>query len=646
MEDLAKLRKKEYTDWLRRKKKSNGQPYSENTINSYVSALTTAPARLNGIKLETTNVFEISDASQYRNMRLAMEQAQNFDEINEKAGNKAFQYSLVYYEEFLRERESGLGSESAYHKQNDRFDNAEREWIAGSENNRLPDKNIILYGPPGTGKTYHTVLYAVSIIEKKPLNVILQEVEVGGYDLIKERYEAYKSSGQIEFTTFHQSYGYEEFIEGIKPKILSGEERDSERGEVTYEIVSGVFKRFCDRARKPIVKSHNDYGIRREPTIWKVSLGGSKENPIKRDCFNNGRIRIGWDAYGETVNEETDYSKHGGKLILSRFINEMRKGDIVLILYDEETIDAIGVVTGEYEWLEHLDEYKRSRKVNWLVKDIRENILELNGNTVMTLGSVYRLNRITLSDVFSILQKQNGHASSVIQKNENNYVFIIDEINRGNISKIFGELITLIEPSKRIGMPEEIVVKLPYSQELFGVPNNVYLLATMNTADRSIARLDTALRRRFSFVEMMPDPGCLPSIEIDGELLNLAMLLETMNKRIEALYDREHTIGHAYFLDLCREPTIEKLGHLFEHTIIPLLQEYFYDNYEKIRLVLGDNNKPETEQFIVVSKVNAGELFGKLSDVEVEDSITYRINRAAFSQIAPYRKIYNHNRLE
>ena len=394
------------------------------------------------------------------------------------------------------------------------------------------------------------------------------------------------------------------------------------------------------------MQTHNDYGIRQEPTIWKVSLGGSKENPIKRDCFNNGRIRIGWDAYGETVNEETDYSKHGGKLILSRFINEMRKGDIVLILYDEETIDAIGVVTGEYEWLEHLDEYKRSRKVNWLVKDIRENILELNGNTVLTLGAVYRLNRITLSDVLSILQRQNDHVSSVIQKNENNYVFIIDEINRGNISKIFGELITLIEPTKRIGMPEEIRVKLPYSQELFGVPNNVYLLATMNTADRSIARLDTALRRRFSFAEMMPDPGCLASIEIDGELLNLAVMLETMNRRIEALYDREHTIGHAYFLGLHREPTLKKLGHLFEHTIIPLLQEYFYDNYEKIRLVLGDNNKPETEQFIVVSKVNAGELFGNLSDVDLEDSITYRINRAAFSQIASYRKIYNHNRLE
>ncbi|MUG45320.1 AAA family ATPase [Paenibacillus woosongensis] len=635
MDEQARWRKKEYTDWLRRQKKSNGLPYSENTISSYVSALTTAPSRLDGIKLETANVFEISDSSLYRSMRKMMEQAQNFDEVNVKAGNKAFQYSLAYYEDFLKELESGSISESASQHPSVNID---------SGHHGLLDKNIIMHGPPGTGKTYHTVLYAVSIIENKPIDTILAEAEAEGYHPIKERFEAYKANGQIAFTTFHQSYGYEEFIEGIKPKMLSGEENGIETGEVGYEISPGIFKRFCDTALKPIVQDSNHFGIRKEPTIWKVSLGGSKENPVKRDCFNHNRIRIGWDSYGESVNEETDYSQHGGKMILSRFMNEMRKGDIVLILYDEETIDGIGVVTGDYEWLEQMENYKRSRKVNWLVKDIRENILELNGDVVMTLGSVYRLNRITLSDVLSMLQKhENAQLNSVLQQNKNNYVFIIDEINRGNISKIFGELITLIEPAKRLGMPEELVLKLPYSQEPFGVPNNVYLLATMNTADRSIARLDTALRRRFSFAEMMPDPGCLSSLVVNGELLNLSKMLEIMNRRIEALYDREHTIGHAYFLDLNREPTLDKLGHLFEHTIIPLLQEYFYDNYEKIRLVLGDNNKPEKEQFIVVKKINANDLFGNLGEVELEDSVTYKINRAAFGQIASYRKIYDYN---
>lgn len=644
MEEQSKLLKKEYTNWLRRKKKANGQPYSEATIMQYVSALSASPVKLANIELETTNVFEIADTNQYHQMRRRMEQADNFDLVNERAGNRAFQYTLAYYEDFLKERASGLDAETGLNRERESAAAAE-DFGVNSDASQLIDKNTILYGPPGTGKTYHTVLYAVAIIESKPLHVILQEADTG-YDLIKKRFETYKANGQIVFTTFHQSYGYEEFIEGIKPKLGAEEKPDSESGEVIYEIVPGIFKRFCEAAQLPIVEASNDYGIRKEPTIWKVSLGGSKENPVKRDCFNNNRIRIGWDSYGDDLNEETDYNHYGGKTILSRFINEMRSGDIVLVLYDEETIDAIGVVTGDYEWLEEMDEYKRSRSVTWLVKDIRENILELNDNKVMTLGSVYRLNRITLSDVLSILQKrQTGHVNAVIQENNQNYVFIIDEINRGNISKIFGELITLIEPAKRMGMPEEIVLKLPYSQEPFGVPGNVYLLATMNTADRSIARLDTALRRRFSFAEMMPDPGCLASIEMNGNLLNLPAMLEMMNRRIEALYDREHTIGHAYFFELYNEPTLKRLSHLFEHTIIPLLQEYFYDNYEKIRLVLGDNNKPESEQFIVMSVVNASALFGHTGALDLEDTLTYKINRDALNQIESYLKIYDYERL-
>ncbi|WP_108993760.1 AAA family ATPase [Paenibacillus agaridevorans] len=640
-----KLRKKAYTDWLRRKKKSNGQPYSENTISSYVSALTTAPARLSGIHLETTNVFEISDANQYRDMRLVMKRSENFDEVNEKAGNKAFQYSLDYYEDFLREKDSLAMSAPASDEGNE--NSASHTSVSNVPDQLLLDKNIILYGPPGTGKTYHTVLYAVAIIEKKPLNLLLQEAEADGYDQIKGRYEIYKANGQIAFTTFHQSYGYEEFIEGIKPKMLSGEDEESGSGDVAYEISTGIFKKFCETAQQPIVKASNDYGIRKDPTIWKVSLGGARGNQVKRDCFDNGRIRIGWDSYGEIVNDQMDYSRHGGEKILARFIDEMRHGDIVLVLYDEETIDAVGVVTGDYEWLKEMTEYKRARQVRWLVKDIRENILELNGNKVMTLGSVYRLNRIVLSDVLSLLQRQEAsNINGIIEKNNNNYVFIIDEINRGNISKIFGELITLIEPSKRIGMAEQLMLRLPYSPELFGVPNNVYILATMNTADRSIARLDTALRRRFSFAEMMPDHGALASHFFQGELLNLSKMLETINRRIEVLYDREHMIGHAYFMNVNSKPSLDKLGHLFEHTIIPLLQEYFYDDYEKVRLVLGDNNKPEAEQFIVVDRVDVGELFGDVSEEDLEGSTSYTLNHKALGQIASYLKIYDFNRIK
>ena len=171
------------------------------------------------------------------------------------------------------------------------------------------------------------------------------------------------------------------------------------------------------------------------------------------------------------------------------------------------------------------------------------------------------------------------------QRDAPKYVLIIDEINRGNIAKIFGELITLIEPSKRIGKPDEATATLPYSQDSFGIPDNLYIIGTMNTADRSIALLDTALRRRFEFVEMMPDPKH-PRISMDIEGVNCQELLAAMNKRIRFLLDREHQIGHTYFMDV---NDLESLATTFKNKIIPLLQEYFYDNWEKIDLTLNRN---------------------------------------------------------
>ena len=173
-----------------------------------------------------------------------------------------------------------------------------------------------------------------------------------------------------------------------------------------------------------------------------------------------------------------------------------------------------------------------------------------------------------------------------------NYVLIIDEINRGNIANIFGELITLIEDSKRAGEKEAISVKLPYSKETFSVPNNLYIIGTMNTADRSVDALDSALRRRFVFEEMMPCPDLLKDVKVKNLDISLKDLLETINGRIEVLKDREHQIGHSYFMgfvkgDAC-EIEAEKLLPVFKNNIIPLLQEYFYGDYEKILLVLGD----------------------------------------------------------
>ena len=173
-----------------------------------------------------------------------------------------------------------------------------------------------------------------------------------------------------------------------------------------------------------------------------------------------------------------------------------------------------------------------------------------------------------------------------------NYVLIIDEINRGNIANIFGELITLIEDSKRAGEKEAISVKLPYSKETFSVPNNLYIIGTMNTADRSVEALDSALRRRFVFEEMMPCPDLLKDVKVKNLDIPLKDLLETINGRIEILKDREHQIGHSYFMGFVKgeacEIEAEKLLPVFKNNIIPLLQEYFYGDYEKILLVLGD----------------------------------------------------------
>lgn len=491
--------------------------------------------------------------------------------------------------------------------------------------------NTILYGPPGTGKTYHTVIYAVAIIENKELSAVEKE----DYAEVLERYNEYKAQGRIEFTTFHQSYGYEEFIEGIRPTITP-DDADGESGDIQYSVQPGVFKRFCERAERPIVVANADYGISDSPNIWKVSLEGTGDNPTRTECLKNNHIRIGWDDYGKDITDETDFSVSGGRVVLNAFINKMQVGDIVLSCYSASTIDAIGVVTGEYEWHDEYANLKRLRKVNWVVKDIRENILAINGGTSMTLASVYRLN-ISLADVYQLIEKYQPKQIVPNNVRNDNYVFIIDEINRGNISKIFGELITLIEASKRVGLPEGMTVRLPYSQKLFGAPKNVYIIGTMNTADRSIATIDTALRRRFLFREMLPAPKVLADISVED--LSISELLARLNKRITVLYDREHTIGHAYFLPLKASPTVETLAEIFTNNIIPLLQEYFYEDYEKIRLVLGDNKKsnPE-EQFIVAKENNYAELFGD-ADVGLDDGYSYEINHAAFGNIEAYRSI-------
>lgn len=230
---------------------------------------------------------------------------------------------------------------------------------------------------------------------------------------------------------------------------------------------------------------------------------------------------------------------------------------------------------------------------------------------------------------------------------EQRFAMVIDEINRGNISKIFGELITLIEPDKREGAENAVTVTLPYSGDKFSVPANVDIIGTMNTADRSLALLDTALRRRFEFVELLPDASTLAQVRDANGVIDVPQMLERINERIEVLYDREHCIGHAYFMALHSVPDgvarFEKLADIFRNRILPLLEEYFFEDWQKIRLVLGDNQKPTALQFITESDApeqDLQRLFGNDHSLDYAAKRRYRVQEDAFDNPAAYLGIY------
>lgn len=436
-------------------------------------------------------------------------------------------------------------------------------------------KNIILQGAPGTGKTYRIPELVVRLCEPEfDANNATRKELMSVYNRLKEE-------KRVMFTTFHQSMDYEDWLEGLRPVL--------ENDQVTYKIESGIFKRLCTEAERPL-SAKKDVNISDEAIVWKVSLSGTGDNPVRRDCMKNGYIRIGWDGYGENITEETDWSIHNGegKTILNAFINTMKVGDVVMSCYSSRTIDAIGIVTGEYEWHDNFEHYKRVRRVKWLVKDINEDIVKLNDDKTMTLGTVYRLNAITLDKVKSLLDKY--EASKTLIDNNKPYVIVIDEFNRGNVSKIFGELITLLEPDKRKGMRDAESVLLPYSKKEFYIPSNVFLVATMNTADRSLDTIDYAIRRRFAFITVKPQ-------EIDDDNFNSELFREVSSLFIsnydeyaESGFDdtikllpaetlseeyrpEDVWIGHSYFIMDGEYALQDRL--LFE--IIPLLEEYIRD---------------------------------------------------------------------
>ncbi|EPJ2178149.1 McrB family protein [Campylobacter coli] len=479
----------------------------------------------------------------------------------------------------------------------------------GSEmSNKKENKNLslnqILYGSPGTGKTYHTI--------DKALEILGENLE--SRDEKKAKFDEYVKNGQIVFTTFHQSYGYEEFVEGIKPHIDSEENSK----EIKYEIKDGIFKELCEKAleNRDSIKNFNFY------------IDKLKEK-VKIDDNNP-------EKYFELPNTKYSIQYRNGKTFRIKF-DDMSKNH-------KDYPVSIDNIEKLYK-TSNIDEIYNSAYVRAIL-----NYLKLQG----------------LEDYKEKDEKVNLP-----------YIIIIDEINRGNVSKIFGELITLIEASKRIGEKEELKVTLPYSGDEFGVPKNVYILGTMNTADRSITSLDTALRRRFEFIEMMPDPDLLKNVFICKDVENpnkdedylgddaktegfaeiLQNILISINKRIEFLLDREKTIGHAFFMseavkfnkdNWCKSDeyeedwyvlSISKLKSIFQNKIIPLLQEYFYNDYALISAVLNDNG--------MIEKCEKDDKYlQKIKNLDNVDSEKIIYNIASFdnkiwNDIKTYQAIYN-----
>ena len=461
--------------------------------------------------------------------------------------------------------------------------------------------NQILYGPPGTGKTYKLS----KIMDKftQDLNVKSSGDTDALYEMLKiENYTWYQVAAAILYdaTMSKTNGGWLKLNNGIVNHILFKLKSIKSGSKTPIQTISSDLlfhtKMDCEyvktqERRAPFIFEKN------EKSEWHVDI-----KILNDECPEAIEL---YEKYKEIKDKKvgTSYTKENFKFITfhqSYGYEEFVEG--IKPLFDSENED--GDITYE-----------------------------------ISKGIFYQCceNALLLSDYKGKLRDfcdlPKDERQKFFNKNTPKYAIFIDEINRGNISKIFGELITLIEPSKRLGADDEIMVELPYSKEKFGVPSNLYIIGTMNTADRSIALMDTALRRRFEFVEMMPEYSDLKEVaDID-----IGKMLKTINERIEYLYDRDHTIGHAYFINVS---DLKTLANVFKNKILPLLQEYFYDDWEKIRLVLGDSQKDENLQLVKIKRNMAAERLFRGKIDYIDDKILYEINSEAFNNSQSYIEIY------
>jgi 5-methylcytosine-specific restriction protein B len=426
--------------------------------------------------------------------------------------------------------------------------------------------NRILFGAAGTGKTYHTINHALSIIENKPLEILEQEDRTA----LKLRFDQYKEQCQIKFVTFHQSFSYEDFVEGIRAET-------DDNGQLSYDVKAGVFKEICEDAQIEIDAKQNNVSAPIEASINSAIDQLITQAKTEEMIFHTKRgaeIKVSSNSAGTLF----ALTSTGSNITLSiRHIRNYLKTQSDIIV-DQKS----------YEWA-----------------------------------------------IANSLRSEVEYAKSIEKVKP--YVLIIDEINRGNISRIFGELITLIEDSKRQGADDALSVTLPYSKDDFSVPDNVYIIGTMNSSDRSLTGLDIALRRRFTFIEMPPKPEFLTGVEVMG--LDIRKLLEVINQRIEVLLDRDHCIGHANFMTLQKDPSLTNLAQIFKQKIIPQLQEYFFDDWSKINMVLNANGMLRS------NGIDKSVLFPNVaheSESYFEEQKIWEVVDDVFNSIESFTKIIKH----
>ena len=513
--------------------------------------------------------------------------------------------------------------------------------------------NQILYGPPGTGKTYNTVISAMEIIGLKELfqnwymetsnaqnkektfkdyckaiealdmnfkvaifhildknifeklkleitnsdyfvNECKHAVSSKGtsyydsalnqygkflncltYEYLKNRFDELKQAGQIEFVTFHQSYSYEEFVEGIKPAL--------ENKDLSYKLEDGIFKQISSEAlfaSLDILEQDSQASFEFNHILEKFKELYPVGTAIKteKSCFAI------IDYLDTSIRVSPLESKHNYSVSYEP-LEEMFK---------------IHLDTPYSMPKDLADKFGSFKGLSTYYFNILEKLKEIHSEYSSKTSCI--ITEYTQEQKNLYIKKY--HKKEIgIKNNVKPYILIIDEINRGDVSKIFGELITLIEEDKRIGNKYQMKTTLPYSKEPFGVPNNLYIIGTMNTADRSIALLDAALRRRFDFEEIMPRPELLAGKVVAG--INLEQLLKRINERITDKYDRDHQIGHSYLMDVALENDTDeisknKLERAYKNRILPLLNEYFYNDTKTVSQILNCSENELQNNFLDV----------------------------------------------